>query len=145
MIHGIEEETSIWDLLLVDWRLGPALFILGLAACVWFWRRVRPTGEPERDARDTRSEAVDLVQSMGQLYDRALDREESLRVYYQGLLRAVHARTHLTGEALERLVRARTQGYDPAPRFQDITREEFQRMLKILNDAYETVGYANTR
>ncbi len=144
-VHGIEEESSLWDLLVGDWRLGPALVVLALAAIAAFWRKARATGLPERIENDVRSEAVDLVQSLGQLYDRAVDREESLRLYYQGLVRAVHARTGLTGEALEQLVRSRTKGYDPKPKFQDISREEFQRMLKILNHAYETVGYANTR
>lgn len=144
-VHGIEEESSLWDLLVGEWRLGPALVVLAMAAMAAFWRKARATGLPERIEADVRSEAVDLVQSLGQLYDRAVDREESLRLYYQGLVRAVHARTGLTGEALERLVRSRTEGYDPKPTFHDISREEFQRLLKILNHAYETVGYANTR
>ena len=144
-IHGIEMESSVWDLLVTGWGLGPAMVILAAAALAAFWRKARATGPPERAEREIRSEAVDLVQSLGQLYDRAVDREESLRLYYQALVRTVHARTGLTGEALDRLVRRRTEGYDPRPRFKDITREDFQRMLKILNHAYETVGYANTR
>jgi hypothetical protein len=144
-MHGIEIESSLWDLLAGEWRLGPAFVVLALAALAAFWRKARATGLPERDEADVRSEAVDLVQSLGQLYDRAVDREEALRLYYQGLVRAVHARTGLKGEALERLVRSRTEGYDPKPRYQDISREEFQRALKILNHAYETVGYADTR
>ena len=144
-IHGIEDESTMWDLLVGEWRLGPAISILAVAGLFSFWRKARPTGPPERADRDVRSEAVDLVQSMGQLYDRAVDREESLRLYYQGLVRAVHARTGLSGEPLERLVRARTEGYDPRPKFKDISTVEFQRMLKILNHAYETVGYAITR
>lgn len=144
-VHGIEDESSIWDLLVGEWRLGPAISILAAVALLSFWRKARPTGPPERADLDVRSEAVDLVRSMGQLYDRAVDREESLRLYYQGLVRAVHARTGLSGEPLERLVRKRTDGYDPRPRFHDISREEFQRLLKILNHAYETVGYGNTR
>ena len=144
-IHGIEDESTMWDLLVGEWRLGPAISILAIAALFSFWRKTRPTGPPERADRDVRSEAVDLVQSMGQLYDRAVDREESLRLYYQALVRAVHARTGLSGEPLERLVRERTEGYDPRPKFKDISTVEFQRMLKILNHAYETVGYAITR
>jgi hypothetical protein len=144
-MHGIAQEGSIWELLVEQWRLGPALAILAAAVLAAFWRKSRATGGPERGDRDVRSDAVELVQSLGQLYDRAVDREESLRLYYQALVRAVHARTGLSGDALDRLVRERTRGYDPRPRFQDISREEFQRMLHILNHAYETVGYANTR
>jgi hypothetical protein len=143
--HGIAEQSSVWELLVEDWRLGPAMILLAAAAVALFWRRSKRVGPPERPERDIRSEAVDLVQSLGQLYDRSVDREEALRLYYQGLVRAVHERTRLSGEPLERLVRDRTRGYDPRPKPKDITREEFQRMLAILNQAYETVGYANTR
>ncbi|HVS29843.1 MAG TPA: DUF4350 domain-containing protein [Thermoanaerobaculia bacterium] len=143
--HGIAEGSTVWHLLTEDWRLGPAMVLLGGAAVASFWRRAKRVGPPERPERDVRSEAVDLVQSLGQLYDRSVNRGESLRLYYQGLVRAVHERTGLSGEPLERLVRKRTKGYDPRPRSKDVSREEFQRMLAILNQAYETVGYANTR
>lgn len=143
--HGIVDEASIWDVLLTDWRLGPALAILALAALATFWRKSRPTGPPERLERDTRSDAVDLVRSVGALYDRAIDREQALRLYYRGLARTVHARTGLKGEALDRFISERTRGYDPGPKYQDISREEFQRLLTILNHAYETVGYGSTR
>jgi hypothetical protein len=145
MAHGMVRDSSLWAMLIDDWRLGPAMVLLAAAALASFWRRAKPTGPPERSERDERSEAVDLVQSLGQLYDRSVDREEALRLYYQGLVRAVHARTGLSGEALDRLVRQRTEGFDPQPRYKDISREEFRRMLAILNHAYETVGYANTR
>jgi hypothetical protein len=145
MTHGFTQQGTLLDLLAGDWRLGPAMLLLLAAALASFWRRATPSGPPERPERDLRSDAVDLVQSLGQLYDRSVDREEALRLYYQGLVRAIHARTGLTGEPLDRVVRARTQGYDPRPRYKDISREEFQRLLGILNHAYETVGYANTR
>ena len=144
-IHGIREESSIWDVLLGQWRLGPALFLFALAALGAFWKKAKTTGRADRPDADSRSEAIALVESLGQLYDRAVDRETSLRLYYQALLRSVHARTGMKGEALERFVRSRTEGYDTNPKFHDISREEFQRMLKILNRAYETVGHGNSR
>ncbi len=144
-VHGIEQSNSIAELLIDEWRLGPALLLLAAAALLLFWRKARTTGRADRPDEDIRSDAVDLVQSLGQLYDRAVDRDEALRLYYHALVRAVHARTGLTGDALDRLVSKRTEGFDPTPHFHDISREEFQRMLKILNHAYETVAYANTR
>lgn len=144
-IHGILAESSIFDLLIDRWHLGPALALLVVAALAAFWRRARATGKPERGDRDVRSDAVDLVRSVGSLYDRAVDREESLRLYYQAFVRVVHARTGLKGEPLDRYVRDRTRGYDPKPHYHDISRDEFQRQLNILNHAYETVGYAESR
>ena len=144
-LHGIEEAGSVWDVIVGEWRLGPAIAILAVAAMAAFWRRARPNGAPDRADADVRTEGVDLVQSLGQLYDRAVDRDTSLRLYYQALTRAVHARTGLTGEPLERFVRERTAGYDPRSRFEDITKEEFLRALEILNHAHETVGHATTR
>ena len=144
-LHGIEEKGSVSDVIIGEWRLGPAIAILAVAAMAAFWRRVRPNGAPDRADADTRTEGVELVQSLGQLYDRAVDRDAALRLYYQAFTRAVHARTGLTGEPLERFVRERTTGYDPSPRFHDITKEEFLRALEILNHAHETVGHATTR
>lgn len=145
MALGIGRQSSMWDLLVVDWRLGPALVLLAAAAVASFWRRAKQGGPAERPDRDVRSEAIDLVQSLGQLYDRSVTRDQALRLYYQALARAVHARTGLSGDALERAVRERARGYDPRPDLKEMSREEFQRKLAILNHAYETVGYANNR
>jgi hypothetical protein len=144
-VHGLRRAGTLADLLIAEWRLGPALFLLALAALAHVWRRARRIGAPDPPEPDVRTEAADLVDSVALLYDRAVDHAGALRLYYQSLVRAVHARTGLTGEALERAVRERTAGYDPRPRHDDLSRDEFQRMLKILNRAYETVGYANTR
>lgn len=145
MALGIGRQSSMWDLLVVDWRLGPAMVLLAAAAVASFWRRAKQGGPAERPDRDVRSEAIDLVQSLGQLYDRSVTREQALRLYYQALARAVHARTGLSGDALDRAVRERVRGYDPRPDLKEMSREEFQRKLAILNHAYETVGYANNR
>jgi len=119
-VHGVETESSVLDLLVTDWRLGPALVVLAAAAFALFWRKSRATGAPDRIESDVRSDAVDLVQSLGQLYDRSVDRDEALRLYYQALIRTTHARTGLSGDALDRLVRAKTAGYDAKPHFHDI-------------------------
>lgn len=145
MALGIGRQSSMWDLLVVDWRLGPAMVLLAAAAVASFWRRAKQAGPPERPDRDVRSEAIDLVQSLGQLYDRSVTRDQALRLYYQALARAVHARTGLSGDALDLAVRERARGYDPRPNLKEMSREEFQRKLAILNHAYETVGYANNR
>jgi hypothetical protein len=142
-IHGAWTESSIMDLLL-EWGLGWALILFLATALLAFWRRGPRLGVADRPDRDDRSDAIDLVDALGTLYDRSLDRESTLRLYFQALTRAAHARTGLTGEALERAVRERTSGYDPSPRLNDISRDEFQRNLRILNGAYEWVIHGHT-
>lgn len=143
-VHGIVSSNSVFGMLTEEWGLGMAMLLLFTAALLLFWRRARRFGSPDRPETEQRSDAVDLVDSVGQLYDRSLDRDQSLRMYYSALVRLVHARTGLTGEALDRYVREKTKGYNPRPRSNDFSRDEFQRMLRILNHAYETVGYGRS-
>jgi hypothetical protein len=142
-IHGAWTESSILDLL-VEWGLGWALILFLATAFLALWRRGPRLGVADRSDRDDRSDAIDLVDALGTLYDRSLDRESALRLYFQALTRAFHARTGLTGEALERAVREKTSGYDPSPRLNDISRDEFHRNLRILNGAYEWVIHGHT-
>lgn len=142
-IHGAWAESSVLDLL-VEWGLGLAILLFLGTAFLALWRRGPRLGIADRSDRDDRSDAIDLVDALGTLYDRSLDRESALRLYFQALTRAFHARTGLTGEALDRAVREKTSGYDPSPRLNDISRDEFQRNLRILNGAYEWVIHGHS-
>lgn len=143
-VHRAFGGTSLAGMLIEDWRLGPSIAFFFSAALLLFWRRARRLGAPDRIEREERSDAIDLVDSVGQLYDRSIDREAALRLYYHSLTRLVHERTGLSGEALERSMRERTAGYDRKSRPDDMSKDEFQRMLRILNHAYETVGHGRT-
>ncbi len=99
-IHGLVSERGMMDILR-RWGLGPLLFsaaVLGVAAA---WRRSRRIGPPDRESADTRREAVDLVDSLAVLYEKALTRAAAVRLYREHLSRAAALRTGLAGDALE--------------------------------------------
>jgi hypothetical protein len=101
--HGIESRPGVLDLL-TAWGLGPALVLMALAAVVLLWRERARLGPAEDDHRERRSEAVDLLESLALLYDRALTPAQALRLYRRGLERIVTVQTGLKGEALARRV-----------------------------------------
>jgi hypothetical protein len=100
-VHGVESRPGVLDLL-ASWGLGPALVLLVLAGLALLWRERARLGPPEDDHRERRSEAVDLLDSLARLYDRALSPAQALRLYRRGLERAVTIQTGLKGDALAR-------------------------------------------
>ncbi len=134
-IHGIGASTGLFTQL-VRWGLGPALLLAGLAALGLVVRQKVRIGPPERDPPDVRSEAVDLVDSLGELYDRALSRGDALRLYWQGFVRTVAVEAGLTGlagPALEARARELAGGFVPPEG--DLSREGFEQALAALNSA----------
>ena len=57
-------------------------------------------GPPEDDLRETRSEAIDLVGSLGTLYMSTMTDDEAIAAYREALVRSVAVQTGLRGEAL---------------------------------------------
>lgn len=131
-IHGLATGEGALDLL-KEWRLGPFLLLLLVAAAAVAWRGGTRVGVPDDEFRDTRSDAIDLVGSLGALYDRTMSRGEALAAYHRELTRAVAATSHLRGEALHKRVAEMTGGLVPGGPF---TQEEFQTMLATLNAAF---------
>jgi hypothetical protein len=119
-VHGLESRPGVLDLL-TSWGLGPALALLALAGLVLLWRERARLGPAEDDHRERRSEAVDLLDSLALLYDRALSPVQALRLYRRGLERMVTLQTGLKGDALARRLADLTGGGDS---------------LASLNDAY---------
>jgi hypothetical protein len=124
--------SGLWDLLVRDWRLGPAILLLALAGMAQWWRSTASAGIEEREPADRRSEAIDLVDSIGALYDRALDDGAALRLYRRELERETAARTGLSGKALEDRVRSMA-GPPPGER---VGSDEFRDRLRLLNEAF---------
>jgi hypothetical protein len=145
-VHGAAEEAGLVALLLA-WGLGPTLALGGLAALLAFWRARARLGPAEDEHRETRSEAVDLVDSLGRLYDRTLTRDEALRQHALGFERALQARSGLTGEALRARVRELLGAAPPAarPAKRELSAVEFARRLTALNGAYRRLLDARTR
>jgi len=144
--HGAAEETGLFSLL-AAWRLGPTLLLAGLAALLAFWRARARVGPAEDEHRETRSEAVDLVDSLGRLYDRTLTGSEALHQHALGFERAVQARSGAKGEALRARVRDLLGAAPPIARAgqRELKPAEFARRLKTLNDAYRRLLDARTR
>ena len=126
-----------------EWGLGPFLFVVGVAALLMFWRNALRVGEPEDDFRDTRSDAVDLVRSLGALYKSATTDSEAIALYRDSFVRTVAAQTGLRGEALNRRVAEllkRPSGV--------VDKKSFQPNLDAINDAFRFVAgghHANHR
>lgn len=139
-IHGMSTGEGALALL-KEWRLGPFLFLLLVIAIVVFWRGGTRVGVPDDEFRDTRSDAIDLVASLGALYDRSMHKGQALAAYHRELTRAVAASSGLRGDALHKRVAELTGGVEPSAKH-DLTNEEFQRMLTILNDSFRRIESA---
>ncbi len=134
--HGFARSKGTLALAL-SWGFGPALGLALVALAAGFWRAWRPIGPPEREDPDLRSEAVDLVGALGELYDRALRRVDALRLHYDNLVRTVAAETGLSGAALAARIAALLPGFSPpAPGAAEISREELRQKLRLVNDAF---------
>ncbi len=140
-VHGLLTDTGTLDLLR-GWRLGPALFLLLVIAVVTIWRGARRVGTAEDDYRDTRSDAVDLVSSLGALYDETMSRAEGIALYHQALTQSVAAQTGLRGEQLQKRIAMLTKDMRPPEKTARMEIEQFNQMLSTLNEAFRKVEHA---
>jgi hypothetical protein len=145
-VHGLGHEGGLLERLLA-WGFGPALVGGLLAFALALWRGRSRLGPEEMEPPDARSEAVDLVESLGQLYERALSRREAAVLHVQSFRRAVALRTGLAGAALERRCReVLGESLPPLPAAGEIPAAEFSRRLHIINDGYRRLDeHARTR
>jgi hypothetical protein len=135
--HGLSQDVGLLALL-VDWGLGPALALLALTGLVVLWRGRARLGPPDDTWEDKRSDAVDLVESLGQLYERALRRDEAAALYHGALRRVVSLRTGLRGAALDKRVRELTGGLAPPQRGKgrDIGEADLDQIVARINRAF---------
>jgi len=146
--HGAEESAGMLEIL-ASWGLGPLLLLLTAAGAAAWWRAAVRVGPPDREDRDVRSDAVELLDSLADLYDRALGRADALRLYHDSFVRTVAADTGLKGEALAARAADLAPGLSlaelPAPRTSlpaasrpepDLPRPAFDRLLDTLNQAF---------
>ena len=144
--HGLGQDESLLALML-EWGLGPALVAAALVFVLVLWRNRTRLGPEEDDAFEERSEAVDLVDSLAQLYDRALSRREAAALHLQAFRQAVSLRTGLRGAALERRTRELLEdGTAPPAGEREIPASVFLRTLHAVNDGYRRLDeHAHTR
>jgi hypothetical protein len=131
-VHGLFDEPGVLDMLR-RWGFGPALVLLALLGAVWFWRRAVTLGPPGL-FRDVRTESVDLVQAVAQLYQRALRPQDALVLHHGRLLHDIQLRLGLAPLAAAEKARQLTEGWEP-PTAKSLSSAEFQRHLDVLNRA----------
>jgi len=135
--HGIASDDGALALM-TEWRLGPLLILAGIAALLTFWRNARRIGAADAEERDTRSDAADLVASLGALYGRSMTNGDAIALYRTALERTVAAQSGLRGDALHRRVADLTQGLTPTTG-EKIAAHAFDRHLNTINDAFRTL------
>jgi len=135
VMHGIAGDDGALTLM-KDWNLGPFLLLLGAVAILVFWRHGRRIGPAEDDHRDTRSEAIDLVQSIGALYEEVTPDSDAIAVYHDALTRTVAHSTGLRGEALHKRVDELTGGLVPPTGGSRMPTPIFMKQLTTLNEAF---------
>jgi hypothetical protein len=131
--HGLLDSPGLLDLLR-RWGFGPALFLLALAAVVWFWRGAVTLGPPQ-PWRDLRTESVDLVHALSQLYQRALRPRDALSLHHARLVHDIQLRFGLSAEAATEKARLLTEGWQLPEDTASLGKSEFQRHLDVLNKA----------
>ena len=135
VLHGITTGDGALALM-KEWRLGPFLLMLAIAAVLIFWRGGRRVGPAEDDARETRSDAVDLVRSLGALYHQVTSDTEAIALYYDALTRAVAHSSGLRGDALRKRVDELTGGLVPPQGAARMPRVTFARQLAAINHGF---------
>jgi hypothetical protein len=126
--HGDADEGGPLELLR-RWGLGPALLLGALAVLAAFWRAAIINGPPADDYRETRVEAVDLVESMAALYDEALSPADALGLYRARLLQEIGLRKAVSERLAEQLLPRYAPGFDAASK-------DFRQQLSLLTSGF---------
>jgi hypothetical protein len=132
-VHGLFNQPGVLDMLR-RWGFGPALVLLALFGGVWFWRRAVTLGPPGV-FRDVRTESVDLVHAVAQLYQRALRPQDALALHHGRLVHDIQLRQGLGPEAAAEKARQFTEGWEPPAASKSLSSAEFQGHLDVLNRA----------
>jgi hypothetical protein len=135
VLHGITAGDGALALM-KEWNLGPFLLMLGAAAILYFWRGGRRIGPADDDPRDTRSDAVDLVRSLGALYHEVTSDSEAIALYHDALTRSVAHNSGLRGDALHQRIDELTGGLVPPQGAARMPRVTFARQLRAINDGF---------
>jgi hypothetical protein len=139
VLHGIVSDDGALALM-KEWNLGPFLLLMLGSTALLFWRHGSRVGPAEDDYREGRSDAVDLVRSLGALYREVTTDTASVALYHDALIRTVALQTGLRGEALHKRVDTLTGGLEPPYRHKDVSAAEVRRQLNAINDAFAKLG-----
>jgi hypothetical protein len=139
--HGLADSGGVVETL-SDWGLGPLLLLGLLTVGAAFWRASARLGPADREERDTRSDAVELLDSLADLYDRALHRGDAVRLYYESFLRTLAVETGLRGRALDERASRLLDGFASPMPGEDLSHERFDQALRSINQAFRRVADA---
>ena len=136
-VHGQRTQTGLVDLL-AGWGLGPLLASLGILGLVAFWRLRTRLGPADEAYRDTRSDSVDLLESLAHLYHRTLRREEAMRLYLESLRRSASLKTGLRGPLLEQRMKQILGAWTlpSAMGRADLSTAVFDQAVRSINDGF---------
>jgi hypothetical protein len=143
-VHGLASADGPLDLL-KEWRLGPFLLLVLGVAILKLWRGAARVGPPEEEFRDTRSEAVDLVSSLGALYQKSMTDTEALALYQEALTRSVAAQTGLRGDALQKRVAELMGGPAMVHTRRRIPSADLRTGLQRINNAFRRLNAKHQR
>ncbi|MES1245500.1 MAG: hypothetical protein ABUT39_28100 [Acidobacteriota bacterium] len=139
--HGLADSGGVVATL-SEWGLGPLLLLGLLATGASFWRASARLGPADREERDTRSDAVELLDSLADLYDRALHRGDAVRLYYESFLHTLAVESGLRGRALDERAAKMLDGFTAPVAGEDLARERFDQALRTINQAFRRVSDA---
>lgn len=139
VLHGIVRDDGALAMM-QDWNLGPFLLMALGTTALLFWRHGRRIGFPDDEYRETRSDAVDLVRSLGALYHDVTDDAAAIALYYDSLKRTVALTSGLRGEALDKRLRDLTGDMTPPHPRTKVNKAEFRQQLQTINDAFAKLG-----
>ncbi|MEA2491319.1 MAG: hypothetical protein QOH21_3111 [Acidobacteriota bacterium] len=139
MIHGLASDDGPLALM-QEWNLGPFLLLLLATTALLFWRHGRRVGPAEEDYREVRSDAIDLVRSLGALYRDVTSDTAAIALYHDALVRTVALQTGLRGEPLHQRVNTLTGGIEPPYQHADAPAAELRRQLTAINEAFAKLG-----
>lgn len=141
-VHGAEGAAGTLEILR-QWGFGPFVVLIVIAALASFWRRRVRIGPEEDDARETRIEAVDFVDSLALLYRRMVPRRHALALYAREFERAVAAQTGLRDAALKARVAELLPPRPARPvKGKDVAVPEFEKELEDINSAFRRLNDA---
>jgi len=144
--HGLADDGGILKTL-AGWGLGPLLLLGLIATGASFWRSGKRLGPPEREERsdlDTRSDAVELLDSLADLYGRALQRGDAAFLYYESFVHTLAVESGLRGKALEERAKALLDGYVPL-KGEELSQERFDQALRTINQAFRRLQDAKRK
>jgi hypothetical protein len=136
--HGQRSDDGVLPLM-KDWNLGPFLLLGLLGFAVALWRNSVPIGPREDDFRDTRSEAVDLVDSLGALYEQSMTNGDAIASYHHALTQAVAVQSGLRGEPLHKRVNDLTTFTRVPAKGERLDDETFRRSMTKINEAFARI------